>query len=419
MKRIRPLAIALLLLAFAPLSIAQTDTPQTLTEPDSDAQSKPTDPSQRPSIAEEGFVLRELLVLHADRYDDTANNPKLIPTTLSAPVKHAGRDKRVDPDGAPVYTAMPVGLITFQGQLTEPLKLRLTLGDPRDRFHAHWPGNTIEGSRFVQWQADAINDEAIPVASFADSHDWLATLRTSNDRVWVQSIGSQIKERFVLYDVSLKFKPAIDLSVTNDQYRLTLKGGKPVAPPLSLLLRKTQDGWSADALAAPWPSKTSVISTRSNDSAAAPITLAEALAPIKGLLAAQGYTEQEIEVALAMVASAGFDKSNMSLVYILPNGETDRYVRLQVRPTPDKLIRTTIVVVNNVDPDLSSVVNALLDDLGSEDWLKRDRAQRELTTLGQAAIKKVQQLKNSDDPEIAFRAQQILSDHDWKMDGGE
>ncbi len=420
MTRARPLALTLLL-AFAPLALAQPDTtkPQPQPEPQQPAaepevQDAPPEPVAEP---EPTLVLRELLVLQTDRYDDTANNPKLIPTTLFNPIPHQGRAKRVNVDGAYEFVPMPLGLITFQGTIDEPIKLRLTLNDSRDRFQAHWPPNAIEGDRFVQWQDVVTGEDQLRAIPFGNDQNWLDSIRNGDDRLWFQSRGGESKERFLLYDVALRFKPAIDLTLTDEQYRLATRAPEQAAPPLSILVRKSQAGWSSDALAAPWTITPAPIATKHPDATSA-TSLAQALEPIKDLLTSRGYNAQEIELALGMIASAGFDKSNMSLVYVLPVGVIDEHIRLQIKPAPDQVIRTAIVVVNNVDPDLSSVINALLDDLGSEQWFKRDRAQRELITLGQAAIKKVQQLKSNKDPEIAFRARQILEEYDWKMNGG-
>lgn len=409
MTRAQRLALALLL-ACAPLVLAQPKAP-----------SKQAQPDPQPEVITEpapALVVRELLVLQTDRYDNTANNPKLIPTALFSPIPHQGRAKRISADGAYEYAPMPLGLITFQGQIDDPIKLRLSLRGGEDRFHAHWPKEAIEGDRLVQWQDVTTAPSQLRAIPFADQHNWLNALRKGDDRLWLQSRGGPSKERFFLYDASIQFKPAIELSIANEQYRLATSAPEQAAPPLTALVRKTQAGWSADALTAPWPSSPAPIATKNND-AASPATLTQALTPIAEMLTSRGYNAQEIELALGMIASAGFDKSSMSLVYVLPVGEIDEHIRLQIKPMPDKVIRTAIVVVNNVDPDLSSVVNALLDDLGSDQWLKRDRAQRELAALGQAAIKKIQQLKSNKDPEIAFRARQILDEYDWKMNGGE
>ena len=410
MTRARSIALVLLL-AGAPVALAQADE----TAPHPQAQLAQ---AELVAQSEPALVMRELLVLQTDRYDNIANNPKLIQTTLFSPIPHKSRAKRVDANGDYAFVPMPLGLITFQGQIDEPMKLRLTLDDPRDRFHGHWPADTIQNNRFLEWQdlgTTAARRQTIP---FPERNDWLSTLRASDNRTWFQSRDGLSKERFILYDPSIHFTSAISLSSTNAYYQASNAHPDQAPPPLCVLIRKTESGWSSDTIAAPWPSKTVVIASKKSGADSA-TTLVQALAPVAERLTSRGYNEQEIELALAMTGSTGFDNSSMSLVYILPDGVIDEHIRLQVKPMPDQIIRTAIVVVKNVNPDLSSVINALLDDLGSDQWAKRDQAQRELITLGKAAIKKVQQLESNKDPEIAFRARLILEAYDLKIEQGK
>lgn len=418
MMRLHPLATALLL-ACAPFALAQPVQQQPAEVPAEQATAveQAEQPVQQ-AEPEPTLILRELVVLQADRYGDTANNPKLIATTLFNPIRHKGRAKRLGQNGDYEYAPMPLGLMTFEGTIDEPIKLRLTLQSGRDEFHAHWPSDAIAGKKFIQWQDVSAADEKDRIASIAHTDDWLAPLRDSEDRAWFKARSGQFKERFLLYDASFSFKPAIQVAFAKDQYSLKTSAPKQAAPPIAMLVRKSDQGWTADAVAAPWSQPSPPIAKKTSETAAVP-SLNQALSPVRDLLDERGYNEQEITLALGMIAASGFETSTFSLVYILPDGVIDEHIRLQIKPTPDALIRTAIVVVNNVDPDLGSQVNALLDDLGSDQWIKRDRAQRALIDLGQAAIKKVQQLKDHEDPEIAFRARQILDAHDWKMNGNK
>lgn len=408
---------AMLLFAFAPLAFAQNADPAAPPAPPA-VQPEVLEPPVAEPQAEPVLVLRELLVLQTDRYGDMANNPKLHPTTLFHPIKQRGRIKDVLPDGSYNPSPMPLGLITFSGTLNESMKLKLSLQDSRDRVHAHWPGNGLTGNQSIFWPDLAVADETDRVFPTKDKDDWLAPLRSGDDRIWLQSRQSKYKERFLLYDVSFKFKPAMELSFTDDRYTLSSRAPEQAAPPISVLLRKNDTGWTSDALAAPWPQPKLPIAGKAGPADTA-TPLRDALLPISDLLTQRGYNAYEIDLGLDMIAAAGVDQSSMSLVYILPVGVIDEHIKLQVKPTPDQITRTAIVVVNNVDPNLSSQVNALIDDLASEQWIKRDRAQHELINLGQAAIKKVQQLKNNKDPEVAFRARLILDAYDWKMEGGK
>ena len=401
MKRAR-LASALLLACALPAA-PQDNTPE------------PPPAVEQPAQTPAPLVLRELLVVQADRYDDTANNPKLQGTALPAAINKVGREKRVDSSEQYDYQPMPLGVLTFSGEIKEPMKVRIKLNADVSRFQAYFPDeDAIIGKQLLGWDTVRGANEKQQPESFGDQGGWLASLRDSEDRVWLQSRDPLRKERFLMYDASFKYKPVIDLSFSGDQYKLKTTAPEQAAPPLCILVRKGDAGWSSDTLSAPWPQPTPIIAQKAADKSGLP-ELAQALGPLKALLEQRGYNKQEVRLAFDMIGAAGFDKPGMSLVYVLPVGVIDEHIKLSITPKPDEVIRTAIIVVNNVDPGLGSQVKALIADLGSDQWIKRDRAQRELTSLGQAAIKQVQPLKNSKDPEIAFRARQILNVYDWKM----
>lgn len=417
MRRANKPLIALLLCAAAPLALPQdTATPQPAGQTPQGEQAKPQ--AAHYQAKSPGLTVRELFVIQADRYDSTANNPKHLTTTLFKPIKHTGRSKRLDQTGKGYqFTPMPLGLITFSGKMAEPIQIKLSLYSGSGRVHAHWPSNGITGKRSIDWPDISAADEQDRVMPIAQKNDWLAPLRAGDDRLWFQSRKGQFKERFLLYDASFFYKPAIRLDVTNNQYRLKTEAPERSAPPMTVLMRKTESGWSANALAAPWPTNAPTIARKGIDSVEP--SPQKALTPIKNLLKQRGYNAEEIELALGMIASSGFDKSRFLLVYVLPAGGIDEHIKLKVVPKPNRVIRTAIVVVKNVDPELGSRVNALLDDLGADQWLKREHAQRELAGMGQVAIKKLQQLLKHQDPEVAFRAQQILDEYDWKHNAGD
>eukprot|EP00752_Nemacystus_decipiens_P017329 g15525.t1 len=352
----------------------------------------------------------------ADRYDATANNHKLLPTALPAAIPKTGRDKRTAETAEGQNARMPLGILTFEGRIDEPIKLRIELNSAAGGVQAHWPKDAKVGREMIQWESLQEAEDGQRSEAFGDQGGWLAGLRDSDDRLWLRTRDTLRKERFLLYDTSFGFKPAIGLELADGQYRLKTEPPRQPAPPITLMLRKTDAGWSSDTLTPPWPSPNPAIAGEAPSSAEP--SLRQALAPIKDLLTKRGYNEQEVQLALGMIASAGFDQSRFSLVYVLPDGVIDEHIQLKIKPEPDQIVRTAIVVVNNVDPDLGSRVNSLIDDLGSDHWIKRDHAQRELTALGQAAIKKIQPLRDHEDPEVAFRARQILEAYEWKMNDG-
>ncbi|MEO0476254.1 MAG: hypothetical protein AAF085_09860, partial [Planctomycetota bacterium] len=335
------------------------------------------------------LVIRELLVIHADRYDDTANNVKLQRTALPAAIdSKQGRGKSTDDNDQYEYGPMPLGIITLQGEIKEPMTVQIKMPASSSSIQANWPSDAIAGAQHLSWLTVRQADDEQRAKSFGEQGAWLAELREAEDRLWIQSRDPLRKERFLLYDAAFRFKSAIDVTATDDQFGLKTNAPEQAAPPLSLLIRKQDTGWSTDGLSAPWISRNPRIGQPDGDTKTS-TSLDQALQPIQALLEQRGYNAQEIGLALGMIGSAGVETSEMALVYILPVGVIDEYIAFDTKPMPDELIRTTIVVVNNVDPELGSRINDLIDDLSSDDWIKRDRAQRELINRKQAAIPKV------------------------------
>ena len=170
---------------------------------------------------------------------------------------------------------------------------------------------------------------------------------------------------------------------------------------------------AAATLSAPWQQPTITLEQGDAQTAGAE----EALAPLAELLETRGYNQNEIDVAIGMVHVVGLERSAVSLVYVPPDGLIDQHIWLRFRPEPTEVIRTAIVVVTNIDPNLSDQIELLVAELGHDDWATRERAQRELLNLGEAAIETVERMRNSDDAEIAFRAQQIIDTHNAREAG--
>ncbi|MGB0768071.1 MAG: hypothetical protein ACPGYV_10210, partial [Phycisphaeraceae bacterium] len=304
------------------------------------------------------LIVRELIVLQTDRFGEAANHPRLVPTTLSDPIRHNGRSARKDDTGL-VPEAMPLGVMTFEGVIAEPIRMRVELTGDADTLHAHWPSDALINRSFAEWRDVQAAGDAAEAARFAPGSDWLGRLRDSEDRLWIRSRDKNRKERFVLYDVSFRYEPALALSESEGGYALKSLAPERADPPLTLLLRRDgTDGWLADGVAAPWTDRAPRITVDDAEptDAAAGQPLAESLAPIAELLERRGYNAEEIRLAIEMIASAGFGASDMSLVYVLPTGEIDEHVRLRFKPKPDRVIRTAVVVMSSVDPGLGARV---------------------------------------------------------------
>lgn len=365
-------------------------------------------PPQAPAT----LIARELLVLQTDHYGKNANDADLIDSTLGYPFKTWDRVKLPENADAMDTTPMPLGLITFEGRINQPVAARLELTSQDAFVHAFWPSTAIKGTRFIEWYPMAQAGNSQSAQAFNSPRHWLRPLRRSADRAWLQLPAPRAveKENFLLYDVSLPFASGLTLQDADDKgYRLsaTDPSGQQDDPPITLLIRKTAGGWSSFASQPPWPEQgVAIAGEQLRSEPGRP--LAQSLEPLTGELAERGYNQAERDIAVGMIGSAGLSDTQMALVYILPDGAIDPHIALELTPEPDELIRSAIVVVTNVDPGLGKDIDRLIIDLASEDWPTRDKAHKQLLKLGQVAYEKLSAELDNPDPEVAFRARQIV-----------
>lgn len=449
-KQICAIVVALLLsLVTVPTAIAQDQdaepTPNASSKPTPDARSqpKPDENGDKPNSTETAdaggltdiergvsnepsLTVREILVLQVDRYGEVANDPSEVETSLFVPITHTGR-VRVE-GGVEVWrgTAMPLGLITFEGEFAEPTRVKLDLPRGSGFFHAHWPNDALKAARTIDWfQLREAGPSQATDPRDLEGH-WLTPMREANDRLWIRSRDPLRKERFLLYDASLPFSQTLELKPDPIGYRL-INRAAPSSPPITLLLRETSEQaqgadprvekrWSSLPITGPWPDPSLATIDTTNSQTQVADTVRDTLDPLGDWLTQRGYSDAEVSTALNMVAASGIEDASMSLVYALPEGEIDRHVALRFKPMPDRVVRTALVVVNNVDPNLGTRLDRLVAGLGDDRWAVREASQRELESIGLAAISRVQAASNSDDPEVAFRARQILNAFDLKQD---
>ncbi|MEZ6145640.1 MAG: hypothetical protein R3B91_09550 [Planctomycetaceae bacterium] len=96
------------------------------------------------------------------------------------------------------------------------------------------------------------------------------------------------------------------------------------------------------------------------------------------------------------------------LVYRMDEAQLEKLLPLEITPYPDRLFRVALVIVQDADPDLQSRIDALVKQLGDDDWSRRVDAQEELEELGLAGKPKLEEALKSEDAEVVFRAEQVL-----------
>lgn len=414
--------------AFAGNAVAQTSTPQPepATQPASPPETLPDDASvteaatpgdaQPQPTPPPTLIARELLVLQADNYGKSANDPRQVQSSLFNGIPKVGkRTVRTDDKDADPTAPMPLGLITFEGKIDKPMSVTVAMESSPGMLLSHWPVDAQKNNRTINWFQVQSSTEGQRVVRIAPAEHWLASLREPEDRLWLRTRDEYRKERFMLYDTTFDYEPGLKILDSEASYLVSRTDEDSPKPELTMLLYKRDGGWASDTLTQPLQEKTTPIGTKAQPPATLE-TVKAALLPLAQLLDKRGYNAAEIEAAIGMISQSGLDRSDISLVYVLPQSEIEKHIRLTITPKPGLVVRTPIVVLTNVDPDLGSRLKLLIADLGSEDWLTREKAQAMLIDLGQAAIPKVEAVRDHEDPEIAFRAQQIYEEYKRKVD---
>ncbi|HUY88623.1 MAG TPA: hypothetical protein VMV10_07810 [Pirellulales bacterium] len=144
--------------------------------------------------------------------------------------------------------------------------------------------------------------------------------------------------------------------------------------------------------------------------AAARQTLAESLKQ-------QGLTEAEAELFMDRSAPAIFGAKELIVVCRLPADAIEERLPLVTYPAALKTVRTALVVLRNVDPQLKDDVNRLVTNLGAADYAEREAAEKRLLELGRLAVPALKAALKSPDVEVQFRAERLLLSQNEKVDG--
>ena len=181
------------------------------------------------------FEVHELSLWIVDGGAELANPRSIHPSALPATVNSV----RPAPSSLAARRAAPISLITFHGQPTPNLDvdLRTSAGS----FLAHWPlGEGMPNHlRWVGTPAlnlvDKIDDQSELV--FVEQDDWIAKLR-GGDALYVKR-GARA-ERFLAYDVELKFAAPLVLDGGPDKYKVVNISDRPLYDVL--IARATPEG---------------------------------------------------------------------------------------------------------------------------------------------------------------------------------
>jgi hypothetical protein len=110
------------------------------------------------------------------------------------------------------------------------------------------------------------------------------------------------------------------------------------------------------------------------------------------------------------LSNAGLHAPHMVAVARLSRTYLDSVMPIAIHPKPVRIVRTTLLVVYNVDPQLNDKLEALIVQLGSADYVTRERAEAALSQAGRSAVPALKRALENDDPEVVYRVERLLSD---------
>lgn len=413
---VRPASVGRRLLFLLGLSMIGFTPASNAAAQDTEAPASPAVPIAEPEIQAEPappaptLVVRDLSVFLLDRFGNLANAQGDYDSTLFNGTYRRRRPATNNPLGP----TMPLGLITLQGEVTTPRRLQLNTPqtDEGVQFLGYWP-KTQAKPRAIDWHDIRPIQGNLSTADIPVGH-YLRPLFRAEDRIGFTTRGNT--GRFFVYDLPLKIEPPLSLN-RNASGQLELIVEKP-AGGLTLLIRKTGQGVALGQLTSTQVEMGHLDPAQHGShhtiqfKAIPPDT--DPLAPLETLLVELGYNAAERGVALATVRDRSLSTLGVTAVCVMNRGVLDTVLPLTMDPPADRIERVAIVVLTNIDPDLSETVSRYIAQLGDDDWAVRDAAMRTLIEIGRAGIETVQQSRNHDDPEVAYRIEQVLDAYELK-----
>lgn len=129
---------------------------------------------------------------------------------------------------------------------------------------------------------------------------------------------------------------------------------------------------------------------------------------LAGRLTAAGLTRSEAEAVAAIWEPEFFRAERLVLVHRLAEGVYDRLLPAEVEPRPESFVRVGLALVTDQDPDLAASIERLIEDLASDDYEARTRAELELARIGRPATAALARAEESSrDAHVRHRARAI------------
>jgi hypothetical protein len=144
---------------------------------------------------------------------------------------------------------------------------------------------------------------------------------------------------------------------------------------------------------------------------------AQTVDSLRARLVKAGLTESEADLMLAIYAQSIFESEDLVVIYRVPQALIDEKLPLAVYPDAKKIVRVGLVLVRNVDPQISSDIQQLVAQLGDAKYQVREKAAKRLSALGPLASPALKEAAKSTDAEVQFRAERILQEQEPDENG--
>ncbi len=386
----------------------------------------------RPAKKEDGLALHEWGVFMATQDPDTAN-AFLRAEWEGAPAFFYGN---LPSRHVPQFL-VPVAKPVMFFHAPEPTELKLRVDFPKGTPAIWWPATMTPHTTNVQFQPGLVRVDPQPNSlawhlhlkkpfpkfkgqtppfHAVDDKSWVKTLReVKADDVfaWVASEGYLLQhEQFVYYDGLLPRGKWAEVVATKEKVAVRNLGERPLFDVTAVelaadgavrvgRLKKLEVGAEAQALEfqavakADWPA-------------------AGAKALTKELTEA-GLNEDEALSLVKVWQKDFFETPGLNVFYRLSQAEYDRLLPLKAEPEPKETVRVGLILHPHCGADLAQRLAALVADLGSPEFAKREEAQQRLESLGRGVAFELERLRNqSTDAEIKARLGLILEKWDGR-----
>jgi len=301
----------------------------------------------------------------------------------------------------------PLNLLTFYGK---PAAGRLNV-DVRLRqgeFLGSWPAAAWTNTE-LRWSTYSLiasdgNHNGPPDAPA----DWFTPARAEGALTLSTDAGR--REPFLSYDFEAAFPLPVRLEGGPEKFAVRNTGGYPLYDVVVVVPAEggKRIGWldvlRPTAAAASTPLNLSPPLTPGSDRFATFSSKS-----LTDRLEKAGLNRQESELLVSRYKAAIFAAAGLRVAFRLSPIAVGDLTPVVVEPEPAKTVRVTLLIADELEPRLAADGDQLVKLLGSPKYKEREAAERQLLEMNAGALPFLNQAVNSNDPEIAYRAERVLT----------